>query len=151
MYNINNMFRVSKLTSDAVIPQRANIGDAGYDLVASEDIVIGPNERSLVSTGISIEIPNDCYARVAPRSGLAVKKGIQVGAGVVDSSYRGEVKVLLFNHGNNIFEIKKGDRIAQMIFEKIYTPSQLVEVPYEELSNSSRGDGGFGSTGVSSS
>jgi len=144
------MFRVSKLSSDAVVPRRANVGDAGYDLVASEDIVISPNERALVLTGISIEIPNDCYARVAPRSGLAVKKGIQVGAGVVDSTYRGEVKVLLFNHGDQLFEIKKGDRIAQMIFEKIYTPTELVEVPYEELTNSSRGDGGFGSTGVSS-
>lgn len=97
-----------------------------------------------VPTGISITVPIYCYARIAPRSGLTFKYGIQVGAGVIDSDYTGEIKVILFNHGENDFIIKTGDRIAQLIFEKIVT-NELQEV--EELVQTDRGSGGFGSTG----
>jgi dUTP pyrophosphatase len=90
-------------------------------------------------------VPKDCYARIAPRSGLAFKYGIQVGAGVVDSDYTGEIKVLQFNHGAYDFTIKAGDRIAQLIFERIFT-NELEEV--EELVKTERGAGGFGSTGL---
>lgn len=142
------MFRVAKLHPEAEIPQRNGPGDAGYDVFAVEDAIIDPQEWKGVGTGITLEFPSDCYARVAPRSGLAFKKGIHVLAGVVDSSYRGEIRAILLNHGKVPVEIRKGDRIAQLIFEKIYTPQVLVEAPLEELTNTDRGAGGFGSTGA---
>ena len=101
--------------------------------------------KVLVGTGLAFAIPTGNYGRIAPRSGLAVKNSLHVGAGVVDSDYRGEVKVLLFNHSDIDFEVTEGDRIAQMIIEK-YTMTDLCEV--EELSETARGEGGFGSTGV---
>ena len=104
-----------------------------------------PNRgQVLVSTGLAFAIPTGNYGRIAPRSGLAVKNSINVGAGVIDSDYRGEVRVLLFNHGDVDFVISEGDRIAQLIIEK-YTPTELVEV--ETLGETQRGEGGFGSTG----
>lgn len=142
------MFRVSKLHEDAVIPSRAKEGDAGMDLSSVENVVVPARGQALVGTGLAMQVASTCYARVAPRSGLAVKNGIYVGAGVVDSGYRGEIKVLLFNHSDKDFTINKGDRIAQIIFEMIATPQVLEEVPYEELTKTDRGDGGFGSTGV---
>jgi len=100
-----------------------------------------------VSTGIALEIPGDCsYGRIAPRSGLAVKHGIQVGAGVVDADYRGEVKVLLFNHGSDTFSATAGDRIAQLIIERCKMPDVTV-VTDRALSATERGTSGFGSTG----
>ena len=139
------MFEVKKLVPHAIVPTRAEPGSAGLDLSASEDIIIQAHKWEAVSTGISLSVPRDCYVRIAPRSGLALKKGIDVGAGVVDSSYRGEIKAILYNHGNTDFEIKRGDRIAQIIFEKIFT-NDLVEV--DELTFTQRGIGGFGSTGI---
>lgn len=143
------MFRFAKTNPEATLPKRGRSGDAGFDLSSCEDVTIEPNTRALVDTGVALEIPADCYGRVAPRSGLAVKNGIQVGAGVVDSTYRGSVRALLFNHGSEPFKISKGDRIAQIIFEKIYMPSEtdIEEVTYEELSETVRADGGFGSSG----
>ena len=102
--------------------------------------------KALIGTGLAFAIPVGNYGRIAPRSGLAVRNSLHVGAGVVDADYRGEVKVLLFNHSDDDFEVKEGDRIAQMIIEK-YTLTALEEV--EELSETERGAGGFGSTGVS--
>jgi dUTP pyrophosphatase len=139
------MFKVKLLSPDAKVPTRATEFSAGLDLSSIEDTVVPANKWIAIPTGISIQIPKDCYARIAPRSGLAFKYGIQVGAGVADSDYTGEIKVILFNHGSSDFEVKKGDRIAQLIFEKIYT-DYFVEV--EELDDTMRGDGGFGSTGV---
>ena len=149
-----------KLNNLAIVPSRQKTGDAGYDLYATESVRIKPMSRALVSTGLSIEVPQGYYARIAPRSGLAVKNGIDVLAGVVDSSYRGEVKVVLMNlsidlasmmgltpniAGSNFdFNIKAGDRIAQLIIEKYYAVDwQQVE----SLSTTER-TGGFGSTGV---
>lgn len=140
------MFKFAKLTDIAIIPTKGSEGSAGYDLYSTEYTCIKANERGLVKTGIAIEIPNDCYARVAPRSGLAYKKGINVGAGVVDSDYRNEIGVVLFNHSNENFTVNKGDRIAQLIFEKIYN-CELKEVSYSELTNTERGLNGYGSTG----
>ena len=100
----------------------------------------------MVPTGLAFAIPEGNYGRMAPRSGLAAKHGIHVGAGVLDSDYRGEIKAVLFNLGDKDFEIKEGDRIAQVIVEK-YTITELVEV--EDLDDTERGAGGFGSTGVS--
>jgi len=136
---------VKKLDEHAVVPFRASSLAAGYDIASSADITIARGTRSLVSTGIAFTVPYGTYGRIAPRSGIAVKKGIQVGAGVIDRDYTGEVKVVLFNHGDEDFEIKKGDRIAQLIIEKIDTPEiQLVD----ELLVSERGEGGFGSTSI---
>ena len=138
------MFQVKKIVSHAIIPTRATEGSAGLDISSSVDMFIPSHKWLAVPTGISIMVPKDCYARLAPRSGLAFKYGIQVGAGVIDSDYTGEIKVILFNHGENDFTIKTGDRIAQLIFEKIFT-DELEEV--EELVKTERGAGGFGSTG----
>jgi dUTP pyrophosphatase len=143
-------FCVKLLNQYASLPRRANTLDAGYDISSCEDASIPPLSRKLISTGIIISIPKNTYARVAPRSGLAVKNGIDVFAGVVDAGYRGEVKVLLFNSSNETFNIKIGDRIAQIILEQIITPEVVQVETLEDLNTSSdsRGDGGFGSSGI---
>ena len=101
--------------------------------------------KGIVKTGLAIAIPENTYARIAPRSGLAVKKFIDVGAGVVDYDYRGEVGVVLFNHGEEDFSVKQGDRVAQLILEQICM-ADIVEC--DELFDTERGASGFGSTGV---
>ena len=116
------MLKVQKLNKNAALPKRSTEGAAGYDLCASHGCTIPVGGNGLVKTGLAIAFPAGLYARIAPRSGLALKKFINVGAGVVDSDYRGDVGVVLFNHGDQDFEVKMGDRIAQMIFEKIDTP-----------------------------
>lgn len=141
------VYRVSRIHEKAVLPKRGSPGAAGYDLEACEAKTIQPGEWGAIDTGIVLEFPCDVYARVAPRSGLAFKRGIQVGAGVVDSDYRDSVKVILFNHGKEPFQVRPGDRIAQLIFEKVALPT-LQETSYEELTATQRGTGGFGSTGV---
>ena len=141
----SSTFKVQLRHEHAQIPKRADEGSAGYDLTSVENIVIPPRNRAMIDTGISIAIPNDCYARVAPRSGLAAKYGIDVLAGVIDSSYRGHIKVILLNTSDMEYKVCVGDRIAQMIFEKIYTPMDLHVV--ETLDESSRGESGFGSSG----
>ena len=136
---------VKRLNEHATLPARGSPLAAGYDLTSSEDVSIPKGTRGLVGTGIAFTVPHQTYGRIAPRSGLAVKKGIQVGAGVIDRDYTGEVKVALFNHGDEDFVIKKGDRIAQLIIEKIEMPEvKLVD----ELLVTERGEGGFGSTGA---
>jgi dUTP pyrophosphatase len=139
-----NTLKVRKLTPDATIPTRGSTGAVGYDLYSSVDTCVALKNRTLVDTGIAITLPPGTYGRVAPRSGLAVKKGIQVGAGVIDPDYTGEVKVLLFNDGEGDFVIKKGERIAQLIIERCETPT-IEEV--DSLDDTERGEGGFGSTG----
>jgi dUTP pyrophosphatase len=140
---------VRKLYSDAKMPVRANPTDAGLDLFAQEDGSLLPGQRTLVSTGISITVPINHYGRIAPRSGLAVKAGIDVLAGVIDHSYTGEVKVVLINLSNGDetqrFTWRKGDKIAQLIIEKCLL---IDPVEVGELASSARGAGGFGSTGV---
>ena len=136
--------KVKRFHEDAVLPKRANAEDAGYDLSSVEDVVIPAGSWKLVSTGIGFTVPEGTYGRVAPRSGLSTK-GLHVGAGVVDRGYTNVVKVLLFNHASTDFEVKKGDRIAQLILEKI------IQCPVEEVAEldvSDRGLGGFGSTGM---
>lgn len=136
---------VRLLHEDAVVPSRATEGSAGYDLSAIEGGYIDPMGRALVRTGISLEIPQGVYGRIAPRSGLATRHGIHTGAGVIDRDYRGEVRVLLFNLGGERFEYKPGDRIAQLVLEKIHTP---IVIRKDELTETDRGEAGFGSTGV---
>ena len=137
---------IKKLTNDATMPTRGSDGAVGYDLYSTEDTVVPCQAgRALVGTGISVVLPPGVYGRVAPRSGLAVKHCINVGAGVIDPDYTGEIKVVLFNHGTEDFEIKKGDRIAQLILERCETP-MIKEIGL--LEETLRGDGGFGSTGL---
>ncbi len=143
-----NVF-VKRLTETAKIPAKAHETDAGYDLYADEEYVLLPNGRVVVKTGIAIEIPAGFYGRVAPRSGLAVKSGLDVLAGVIDSAFRGEVGVVLYNtnslNANDpIIKINKGQKIAQLIIEKCFSPN-FIEV--NELQESDRGIDGFGSTG----
>ena len=138
---------MQKLNNNAALPKRSTEGAAGYDLCALQDCTILAGGKGLVKTGLLISFPTGLYVRIAPRSGLALKRFIDVGAGVVDGDYRGEVGVVLFNHGDQDFEVKMGDRIAQLLLEKIDTP------PVEEvqgLNDTVRGSGGFGSTGVKS-
>ena len=132
----------------AQLPSRGSQGAAGYDLYAAnpEPIVVqGQSGRALIPTGIQVVLPPGTYGRIAPRSGLAVKKGISVGAGVVDIDYTGDVGVLIINHGDDDFTISAGERIAQLILERILTP-EVVELDY--VSDTQRGSGGFGSTGA---
>ena len=138
---------VKKLSEKAVLPKRGSELAAGWDLAAAEATVIPAKGKALVKTDLAIATPVDCYARIAPRSGLAWKKFIDVGAGVVDADYRGNVGVILFNFSDDDFAVAEGDRIAQLILEKIDLQADLVSV--DDLPETSRGAGGFGSTGVS--
>jgi deoxyuridine 5'-triphosphate nucleotidohydrolase len=139
--------KVKKLSEDATLPTKGSVLSAGFDLSASRPATIPPGGRGIVHTDLSIACPPGTYARIAPRSGLAVKKGIDCGAGVIDADYRGPLGVVLFNlDSENVFEVKKGDRIAQLILEKI-SYAGLEEV--EDLDATDRGASGFGSTGVS--
>jgi dUTP pyrophosphatase len=146
MYKEILQINVKKLSDYATIPTQGTKFAAGYDLYAAEDAVVVCGSRKLIKTNISMEITPGYYGRIAPRSGLAYKSGIDVLAGVIDSDYRGDIGVILYNTDKNIdFEIKKGDRIAQIIFEACYTAT-LNNV--ENLDNTLRQAGGFGSTGV---
>ncbi|GAB1310976.1 Deoxyuridine 5'-triphosphate nucleotidohydrolase [Madurella fahalii] len=136
---------IKKLSDKARLPTRGSAFAAGYDLYAARDTTIPARGKALVDTDISMSVPAGTYGRIAPRSGLAAKHFIDTGAGVIDADYRGPVKVLLFNHGEADFEVKEGDRIAQLVIERIYTP-EVLEV--QELETSVRGAGGFGSTGT---
>lgn len=137
---------VKKLASTARLPVRASSEAAGYDLWSAQATVVPARGKQLVSTGLAITVPRGTYGRIAPRSGLAWKHFIDVGAGVCDRDYTGEVGVLLFNHSDQDFHVAVGDRVAQLILEAIAV-ADVVEVP--DLPETQRGVGGFGSTGIS--
>ncbi|XP_052895078.1 deoxyuridine 5'-triphosphate nucleotidohydrolase [Anopheles moucheti] len=139
------VLKFAKLSENAFAPTKGSAKAAGYDLRSAYDYTVSGRGKQLVMTDIQVQVPEGCYGRVAPRSGLAVKNFIDVGAGVVDEDYRGNVGVVLFNHSEADFEVKKGDRIAQFICEKIAYPD-LEELP--TLTDTERGAGGFGSTGT---
>jgi dUTP pyrophosphatase len=138
------MIKVKFLNEKAKCPSRNTASDAGLDIYSCEDIAILPKSWHAVSTGISISIPDSHYARVAPRSGLALKHGVDVFAGVVDSGYRGEIKAILYNASNDNFIINIGDKIAQLIISecKLWNPEIV-----DSLDESDRGQKGFGSSG----
>ena len=143
--NSRYVLRVKKHSIDAKLPCRSSQYAAGYDLYASEDITVPAKGKALVSTGISVQIPMGYYGRVAPRSGLALNHHLDVGAGVIDADYRGKVGILLFNFSSEDFMVKIGNKVAQLLLEKIITP--VVE-EVSELDSTERGEGGFGSTGI---
>ena len=137
-----------KLIDDAaILPQYAHPGDAGMDLYSIQSRQIPAAESAMIRTGITIQLPQHTEAQVRPRSGLALKHQITVlnSPGTIDQGYRGEVKVILINHGKETFTVEPGMRIAQLVIQPVLTV-QVVEV--EGLSQSSRGEGGFGSSGV---
>jgi dUTP pyrophosphatase len=133
-----------RLDPRAVLPTRGSAAAAGLDLYSIEDITLQPHERVLARTGIAVAIPHGFYGRVAPRSGLAVKNGLDVLAGVIDSDYRGELCCALLNTGNEPIQLAQGSRLCQLIIEQIITPTPIWS---DELEDTSRGAGGFGSTG----
>lgn len=139
---------VTKLDKDAVIPTYAKSGDAGADLYSTTELVLKPGERALVKTGIAIALPEGFVGLVHPRSGLGLKNGISVvnTPGTIDAGYRGEIGVVLINHDlKESFQVKKGDRIAQLVIQKVENAHfNLVT----ELPNSERASGGYGSTGA---
>lgn len=142
---MKQILKFTKVIPEAFAPSKGSVKAAGYDLRSAYDYTVPARGKEMVDTGIKIQLPEGCYGRIAPRSGLATKNFIDVGAGVVDEDYRGVLKVILFNHSDKDFEVKKGDRIAQLICEKIFYP-EIEEA--EELTDTTRGEGGFGSTGT---
>jgi len=139
--------RVEKINEKAIIPNYAHEGDAGLDLYSVEKLVLAPGERGLIHTGIKIELPKNTEAQIRPRSGLALKNGISLvnAPGTIDEGYRGEIGVIIINHGLESFTVEEGMKIAQMVIKPVW------RVEVEEvvsLSDSERGEKGYGSSGV---
>ncbi len=138
---------LKKLHESVKTPILEHEGDAGFDLYAFEDVTLKPFERKLIATGLMIALPQNMEAQVRPKSGLALNHGVTLlnTPGTIDSSYRGEIKVLMINLGDKKFVVKKNTKIAQIVFNEIKRP-KIIEV--KELDDTSRGTGGFGSTGL---
>lgn len=145
--DVMSALKVQRVHPNAKLPEYAHPGDAGLDLFAVEEVTIAPGDRTLVQTGIVIELPPETEAQVRPRSGLALKHGVTVlnSPGTIDHGYRGEVGVILINHGREPFRVEAGMKIAQMVIAAVQCV-QVVEST--QLSQSRRHAGGFGSTGV---
>lgn len=164
----------NRLTPNAILPTRGTALAAGYDLSSAYGYTVKARGKELVKTDLAIKVPSGTYGRIAPRSGLAWKNSIDVGAGVIDEDYRGNVGIILFNHSDQDFKISPGDRVAQLILEKIAI-AEIADVGTNELpsfetsfetldsgqsgghpthggsaTQSARGEGGFGSTGIAS-
>ena len=139
-----DVLRFKQLDPRAVLPKRGSVLAAGLDVCAIEDVEIGPKQRAMARTGLAVAIPPGFYGRIAPRSGLAAKKGLDVLSGVIDSDYRGEVLCLLYNTSDEIINLPAGSKICQLIIEQIITPDAEWAT---ELDETARGAGGFGSTG----
>lgn len=141
------ILKIKKLCDQARLPEYAHIGDAGMDLFSVDEQLIAPGEAALVKTGIAIELPPNTEAQIRPRSGLALKHSITIlnSPGTIDEGYRGEIGVILINHGKKDFKIEPQMRIAQMVIKPIIRV-EVKEV--EELTHSDRNTGGFGSTGL---
>lgn len=139
--------KIQKLNKDAIVPQYQSSGASGFDLHSIEDVDILSGGFVAVRTGLAFEIPVGYEIQVRPRSGLAFKSGISVlnTPGTIDSDYRGEVMVILFNFSKNIFSIKKGDRIAQAVLSQVFRANMVLS---ESLDDTERGNNGFGSTGI---
>lgn len=135
---------IKKLHEDATIPSRGTEGSAGYDVSSVGDFIVEAKSRKMIPTGLAMRVPPGTYGRIASRSGLACRHGITVITGTIDSDYTGQVFVVLYNTSDEDYVIKKGDRVAQLILEKIETPDVAVVI---ELSDTARSTGGFGSTG----
>jgi dUTP pyrophosphatase len=137
--------KIKKLSPEAILPKYAHEGDAGMDVFSIENLIIRAGEKAMIHTGISIELPMGFVALVWDKSGLAAKNGLKTMGGVIEHSYRGEYCIIILNTSKEDFEIEKGQKIAQILIQPIFT-AKIQEV--EELSNSIRGENGFGSTGL---
>jgi dUTP pyrophosphatase len=144
MPSVHSILRFKQLDSRAVLPERGSVLAAGLDLCSVEDINIGPKQRVTAKTGLAVAIPPGFYGRIAPRSGLAARNGLDVLAGVIDSDYRGEICCLLYNTGDEVITLAAGSKICQLIVEQIITPEAVWAT---DLDETARGAGGFGSTG----
>jgi dUTP pyrophosphatase len=140
----SSILSFKKLDPRAILPARGSVMAAGLDIFVIEDLTIRPGERALGRTGLAVAIPAGYYGRVAPRSGLASKHGLDVLAGVIDADYRGEIGCLLYNAGSEIIELPAQSKICQLIIEKIITPDAVWA---DDIKETERGSGGFGSTG----
>ena len=138
------VLRFKQLDPRATLPTRGSSSSAGLDLCSIENMTIGPRQRYLARTGLAVAVPEGFYGRLAPRSGLAVKKGLDVFAGVIDSDYRGEVCCLLYNASDDPVELPRESKICQLIVERIIMPRAIWA---EDLTETQRGEKGFGSTG----
>jgi dUTP pyrophosphatase len=136
--------RFKRLDPRAVLPQRGSVLAAGLDLCCIEELRIEPKQRVMARTGLAVAIPPGFYGRVAPRSGLAARNGLDVLAGVIDSDYRGEIVCVLYNTGDETLNLPAGSKICQLIIEQIITPEAAWTT---DLDETARGAGGFGSTG----
>jgi dUTP pyrophosphatase len=137
-----------KMHLEAIIPKKEHEDDAGYDIYAFDSHHIPPMGQALVSTQVKMQMPNGVYGRIASRSGLSVKYGIEVGAGVIDRGYRGDIKVLLRNFSDKLYTVSKGDKIAQLILTPyLSVPVKEVQSLNDIFGNTTRGANGFGSTG----
>ena len=139
-----SFLRFKKLDPRALLPGRGSTQAAGLDICSIEDVTIGPKQRALVKTGLSVAIPEGYYGRLAPRSGLALRSGLDVLSGVIDADYRGEIGCILFNSGDEPIHLPAQAKICQMIIEKIIMPTAMW---VDDLSETRRGGDGFGSTG----
>ncbi|HEX5875385.1 MAG TPA: dUTP diphosphatase [Pyrinomonadaceae bacterium] len=137
------VLRFKKLDERAVLPKRGSVLAAGLDVCSIEDLELGPRQRIMAKTGLAVAIPIGFYGRIAPRSGLASKHGLDVLAGVIDSDYRGEICCLLYNTGDEPIRLAAGSKICQLILEQIITPEAAWTT---DLDETARGAGGFGST-----
>jgi len=144
-----SVLRVKRLSENAVLPVRGSGLAAGYDLASAEDVVVPARGKAIAKTDLAMAIPLGHYGRIAPRSGFSWKKHTDIGAGVIDADYRGNVGVVIFNHSDEDISVSQGDRVAQLIIEQISTP--VVEDVEGDLDDTQRGEGGFGSTGMASS
>lgn len=133
-----------KLDPRATLPMRASHSSAGLDLYSIETVILEPGQRVIARTGLAVAIPEGFYGRVAPRSGLATRHGLNVLAGVIDSDYRGEIGCLIHNTGDERIELPAQSKMCQLIIEKIITPQPVWA---DDLGETERGPGGFGSTG----
>lgn len=138
-----DFLRFKQLDPKAVLPARGSSFAAGLDLCSIEDAELQPKQRAMVPTGLAVAIPPGFYGRVAPRSGLAAKQGLDVLAGVIDSDYRGEIRCVLYNTGDEVITLPAGSKICQLIVEQIITPEPTW---VNDLDSTARGAGGFGST-----
>lgn len=139
--------KIKKIDDKAILPSYAHEGDAGLDLYAVKELILNPGERGLIHTGIQIELPKNTEAQIRPRSGLALKNGITTlnSPGTIDEGYRGEIGVILINHGNEVFKVEQGMKIAQMVIKPVFKVN-IIEA--SELSDTERSEKGFGSSGT---
>lgn len=139
------MIKFKLMHNYATEPTRATDGSAGFDLYATDNHVVYPGARVKIPTGVQMDIPNGYAGFIWPRSGMAVKHGFDILAGLIDSDFRGEIMVAGINHGDRLIEVKRGDRVAQIVFSPVMTLAKMVDVIDDKTD---RGSGGFGSSGV---